>query len=241
MSYLDSGEEPRVCLLTGAGGRLGNEFCTLFAGSFDVAAVTRRRVPAVSDQHRGYFDPCAGTDVPTVEPEIFTIEADLEDPTSCERIVELTLARFGRIDLLVNAAADVRYERLTTAATDPSALSRAFAVNAVAPMQLAATVARQFWDGRFRENQVYNRNVVNISSGAGVGHTGVPGLAAYSASKAALNFLTRFLADEFRGFGVRVNAVAPTTFPQLIATSEVAKEIVRLDGSRENGEIISLG
>jgi NAD(P)-dependent dehydrogenase (short-subunit alcohol dehydrogenase family) len=239
MSYHE--DERRVCLLTGAGGRLGSEFCALYADAYNIAAVTRRRMPAVSDQHRGYFDPVADSHGDSYEPEVFTILADLNDDEACERIVELTLARFGRIDLLVNAAAHIQFERLSTTYTDPTSLSKAFEVNAVAPIRLASTVARLFWDGRFKENLSFNRSVVNISSGAGVGFTHVPGLAAYSASKAALNFLTCFLAAEFRGFGVRVNAVAPTSFPELIATSEVAKEIVRLDGARETGEVISLG
>src|SRR5206468_2717301 len=127
------------------------------------------------------------------------------------------------------AAAHVQYERLAATAETTASLDRAFYVNAVFPAELAATAAREFWNGRREENLEANRNVVNVSSGAGLGYTFVPGLAGYSASKAAVNFLTCYLAEEFQGFGVRVNAVAPTTFPDLIPTEVVTDHIVALD------------
>ncbi len=54
---------------------------------------------------------------------------------------------------------------------------------------------------------------MNISSTAGIyiypGH----GQSIYSASKAALNYLSMHMGDEFSSIGVRVNALAPTSFP----------------------------
>lgn len=230
--------ERKVCLITGAGGRLGSAFCSRYAAAYDIVAVCRDRLPAgVRTQDRWYVDPLAG---PHEDPSVFTITADLTDDGAIDRVVELTLARFGRIDLLINAAAFVQRERLTTLAESTAFLERALHVNATIPLQLAATIARRAWSDSPDENRARNRNVINVSSGAGLGFAPVPGLSAYSASKVALNFLTCALAGELEGTGVRVNAVAPTTFPDLIPTEVVADTLVAIDQDACTGQIIDL-
>jgi 3-oxoacyl-[acyl-carrier protein] reductase len=178
--------------------------------------------------------------VSSARDQVFTVTADLTDPGALERITELTLARFGRVDLLVNCAAFVQRERLTSLSESSYFLDQAFLVNATIPIRLAALLVRESWRDSPNENQAANRNVVNISSGAGLGVVDAPGLSAYSASKVALNFLTCYLAEELRGIGVRVNAIAPTTFPDLIPTSTVSDVIVQMDYSTDSGTIIEL-
>jgi NAD(P)-dependent dehydrogenase (short-subunit alcohol dehydrogenase family) len=229
----------RVCLLTGAGGRLGSDFCRRYGASYDIAAVCRRRRPDVADQDRRYVDPLR-PDRRHDAVEVFTIEADLRRPGEPERVVDTALAHFGRVDLLVSAAAHVERERLTALCESTSFLDDAMYVNATVPALLAASLARAFWDGRRAENVEQRRNVVNVSSGAGLGYVDSPGLAAYSASKVALNFLTCYQAAELRGMGVRVNAIAPTTFPELIPTERVSDQIVSVDSGELNGQIVEL-
>jgi NAD(P)-dependent dehydrogenase (short-subunit alcohol dehydrogenase family) len=234
-----SSAQRRVCLLTGAGGRLGSDFCRRYGASYDIAAVCRRRRPDVADQDRRYVDPLR-PDGPDEDVEVFTIDADLRRPGEAERVVDLALAHFGRVDLLVNAAAHVERERLTTLCESTSFLDDAMYVNATVPALLASSLARAFWDGRRAENVEQRRNVVNVSSGAGLGYVDSPGLAAYSASKVALNFLTCYQAAELRGMGVRVNAVAPTTFPELVPTEQVSDQIVAVDAGDLTGQIVEL-
>jgi NAD(P)-dependent dehydrogenase (short-subunit alcohol dehydrogenase family) len=64
------------------------------------------------------------------------------------------------------------------------------------------------------------------------------GRSAYNASKAALNVLTLHMAHEFQEFGVRVNACAPNTFPQVVATDDVARSLRNLAEGRINGKIL---
>jgi NAD(P)-dependent dehydrogenase (short-subunit alcohol dehydrogenase family) len=233
------GTEARVCLLTGAGGTLGRAFCRSFAGRYRIAAVYRASPPDVPTQRRRYVDPlapaaAAGEDGPAV----FAIRADLEDERQLARVVELTLARFDRIDLLVNAA--VRYGPGPVVEKNGGLddVARLFHLNAVVPLKLSALAAQMFWRDRDRENRAHNRSVVNVSSISGVNVYPHVGQGVYSATKSALNMLTCHMAAEFRAFNVRVNAVAPTTFPGVLTPEEVARAVVHLDEETMNGKIL---
>jgi len=241
MTSARSSSDRKVCLLTGAGGRLGSAFCRRHAHEYDIVAVCRARRPVgVADQDRWRIDPLVEEAGRLAGPEVFTICADLTDENAIARVVELALARFGRIDVVVNAAVFVERERLTTLADSTAFLENAFRVNATIPLQLAATVAREAWFDSVEDNRAWNRNVINVSSGAGLAFAPVAGLAAYSASKSALNFLTCALAAELEGLGVRVNALAPTTFPDLIPTAVVADTIAAVDGDTYTGRVVDL-
>ena len=233
--------ERRVVLLTGAGGRLGDAFCRRHAGTHDIVAVCRTRVPGVASQLESYVDPLA----PDVKPEenqtsVFTVFADLEQPGQVERVVELALARHGRIDVLVNNAGHQQHHPhgLIDGDTALHDFPRHLTTNVTVPLQLAVRTAQLFWRDRAAENRARNRSVVNISSTSGSRVYPQRGQALYATSKAALNHLTRHMADEFDAFGVRVNALAPTSFPGIVPTEDVADAIVRLDRESITGRVL---
>jgi ketoreductase RED2 len=127
------------------------------------------------------------------------VQADISDPASCQRLVDETVARFGRVDLLVNNAGwtTVVPHGDLDALTD-EIFRRTFEVNVFGTWQLtkmALPHLRQSPDG----------HVVNITSIAGVRPTGSS--IAYAMTKAALNHMTLLLAKSHGP--VRFNAVAP--------------------------------
>jgi NAD(P)-dependent dehydrogenase (short-subunit alcohol dehydrogenase family) len=125
------------------------------------------------------------------------ILADLAEADAPTRILAEAIARFGRIDSLVNAAGVT--DRATVAAATPALWERVFAINARAPMFLMQGVIHHL-----RTRQAPG-TIVNILSMNAYG--GTPELAIYSASKAALGLLTRSAAHAHRFDRIRVNGI----------------------------------
>jgi NAD(P)-dependent dehydrogenase (short-subunit alcohol dehydrogenase family) len=232
-----------VCLLTGAGGLLGDAFCHAYSGQYDILAVCHTRAPTVPSQHDTYVDPLdPATTVAENAGAVYTVKADLEKAGEAERVVDIALARYGRVDLLVNNAAYVRLHQPGLIDTDGvlSDFERHFTLNVAVPLRLASLLAQRFWQHRDQDNRAANRNVVNVSSLSATRVYANQGQGVYSASKAALNHLTRHLAAEFGVFGVRVNGIAPNSFPSVVRTESVAQGIARLDQEQVTGKILAV-
>ncbi|MFB4272899.1 SDR family NAD(P)-dependent oxidoreductase [Nonomuraea sp. GTA35] len=122
------------------------------------------------------------------------IPADLADPQAVRQLAE----NAGAVDILVNNAGVVPFS--PTADQDLAAYDAAFAVNVRAPFILVAQLAPKM-------AAAGGGSIVNVSSTAAA--LGMPPMAVYGATKAALESLTRTWAAEFAASNVRVNAVAP--------------------------------
>lgn len=228
----------RVCLFAGAAGLLGTAFCARFADEYDIAAVYRRRRPQVRAQDYFPVDPLAPDAPHGSERPIFAIQGDLSTQDGCQKIVDATLSRFDRIDLLVNAAVAPTWAPILGTDRLLNNAQEQLMTNVVAPLRLATVVAQTFWQGRDDENRALNRNVVNISSVAAMRIYAGFGQSLYAASKAALNQLTGHMADEFKSIGVRVNATAPNSFPALVSVDRAVSAIKTLDDGSANGTIV---
>lgn len=193
-------------------------------------------------QYESFVDPLdIEGPVPENDARVHVVYADLEQPGQPQRVVDIALARFGRVDLLVNNAAHVRLHApgLLDSAGSMADFERHFTMNVGIPTVLATQLANDFWLHRTDDNRSANRNVVNVSSLSG-SRVYRGGQAVYSASKAALNHMTRHLAAEFETFGVRVNAVAPNNFPGIVSTERVVEAVVRLDQESVSGRILAV-
>lgn len=129
--------------------------------------------------------------------QVETLVADLAGDETPKRAVAAAVDRLGRLDVLINAAGNT--SRGSIASADLQTFYSLFDVNVKAPlflMQEAAKVMKAQGGG----------TIVNISSMISYG--GLPQLAVYSASKAALNALTKHAAQEFAWDGIRSFAIA---------------------------------
>lgn len=232
------GNGKRVCLFTGASGALGSAFCRRYAREYDIVAVYRNRLPAAPSQEAAFVDPLDPDSRASLNRHpVFAVQADLQHETELERVVDVALARFGRIDMLVNAAVFSIWAPMGSSELEDSMLQQ-YQMNAVVPVKLAALVAARFWRQLSpEENRAARRNVVNISSTAGVYAYFNSGQSVYAATKAALNMLTCHMADELRSIGVRANATAPNSF-EIVPASRVAAAIAAFDRGNQTGQIL---
>jgi NAD(P)-dependent dehydrogenase (short-subunit alcohol dehydrogenase family) len=229
----------RVCLLTGASGTLGSDFCARYADRYSISAIYRHHVPGAPSQDAQFVDPLEPESALTENRHpIFTVQGDISVQADCERMVEATLARFGRIDLLVHAATFSVWSPMLGSDRLRRSATGQFITNVVAPLNLSILVAERYWATRQIENRMMNRNIVNISSVAGLRLYPRSGQSVYAASKAALNHLTGHMAAEFDAIGVRVNATAANSFPSLVPTARATDAIVRLDEGNDTGTVV---
>ena len=230
-----------VCLLTGASGRLGTLFCQLYRHRFQIVAVQCSRPvhqPAEVCWQIDPFNP--GVRQRVERRDVATLQADLSDPGQIPRVVDFALERFGRVDVLVNAAAIVRRVSLTGGERVAEHVTAMLDMNALVPLRLAMELAERFWRGRTEENAAFNRSIINVSSTSGAYIYPNVGQSGYGASKAALNMLTCHLAEEFAAFGLRANTVAPDSFPERVTTASVCDAIARVAAGDLNGRMLLL-
>jgi NAD(P)-dependent dehydrogenase (short-subunit alcohol dehydrogenase family) len=127
----------------------------------------------------------------------YFIAADLADPAAAGEIMAASIAHFGRVDLLVNAAGLT--DRASLVDGDLRVWDRLFAVNARAPFFLMQALIK---DLRVRRAPGAIVNILSMNA-----HCGAPDLAIYSATKGALSTLTRNVANAHLADRIRCNGI----------------------------------
>lgn len=138
------------------------------------------------------------------------VPADLCEPHEIERVVPTVLERFGRLDIAFNNAG-YQEPRALLADQPAETYDRVFDTNL-----RAVFLAMQ---SEIRAMLPAGGTIVNNASVSGVRNPN-PGLALYSASKAAVISMTRSAAMEYADQGIRINAVSPgrVTTPMMLAS-----------------------
>lgn len=183
----------KVALVTGANRGMGLETCRALAQRGYQVVLTSR------DQRLGQQ---ATRSLVQQGLSVTYFPLDVTDEGSIQHLKRALEERFGRVDVLVNNAAIYPDEGRSVLEVELETLRATMATNFYGPLLLC-----QAWvPGMMTRG--YGR-VVNVSSQAGQLSTMGDYAPAYSATKAALNALTRMVSDAARGANVLVNAVDP--------------------------------
>ncbi|KAK3628015.1 hypothetical protein LTR56_018878 [Elasticomyces elasticus] len=183
--------EGKVAIVTGASRGIGEGI------AFDLACRGAKvTLTYSSDRSKESTDALVKRISSEANSEAIAIQCDLKLPESPKQIVEATVKAFGHVDILVNNAAVIDDKRVE--AIKPEDFDELFHTNTRAPLLLLQAVLPHLRrPGR----------IINISSvGA---RCAFAGMSLYSASKAALEGLTRVWAAELGVDGTTVNAIQP--------------------------------
>ena len=178
----------RVAVITGGGTGIGRGAALVLAEhGADIVLAARRTEPLEST---------AG-EIEALGRRALTVPTDVTDPDACRRLVDITLADLGRIDVLVNNAGGAETKPISKWTDDEWHEVLALNLGSVWHLSRAAATP-MLAQGKGA--------IVNISSGASL--LAMPQAAPYAAAKAGVNNLTGSMAAAWTGRGVRVNAIA---------------------------------
>ena len=181
----------RVAIVTGASSGLGARFAQVLEGAGAKVVMAARRV----DRLEALAATMDGA---------LAVECDLSDPEAPAKLVDLTLAECGRVDVVVNNAGINHVEPATVQSGD--VFRDELQINLIAPFDLARMAAAAMIESGT------GGSIVNIASVWGLAGVGQIPDAGYAASKSGLIGMTRELAAQWARSGVRVNALAPGWF-----------------------------
>ena len=210
---VDYGLQDKVALITGANNPRGIGAATAFAFARVGAkvALVYKRIPRKFDKDKTnrngvdrYFEANAGnadaveSRLREMHADYLILESDISDEDAVRNVYSAVLRRFGRIDILVNNAADGDMDGLDTIEKiTQNVIDETFAVNVRGSILMTRELIHHRGD--------YGR-IINLSTDAAQVFAGQ---IAYGASKATLEALTRSIALEVAKYGITVNCVAP--------------------------------
>ncbi len=219
-----SGLNGRVAVVTGGGRGIGAGIARLFAR--EGAAVVVNDLGVNLDGSGGDEGPAAEVvaEITGAGGSAVADHGDVSDPATGERLVRTAVERFGRFDVLVNAAGIQRYGTVET--TDEAVWNEVLAVNVTSIFLFAKHLVPLM-------RAVGGGSIVNISSvQAFVTQTDV---VAYAASKGAINALTRAIAVDHAHEQIRCNAVCPGS----VDTPMLRSSAARFAGDRGAADVLA--
>ena len=149
--------------------------------------------------------------------DYLVLESDISSEEAVKEIYTQVLAKYGRIDVLVNNAADGDMDGIDTIETiTPSVIDDTFAVNVRGTLMMIREMIHHRGD--------YGR-IINLSTDSAQVFAGQ---ITYGASKATLEALTRSIAMEVGQYGITVNSVAPGPTQTGWIDEELEKAVIPL-------------
>jgi len=191
----------KTAIVTGGGRGLGEQIATAFAeAGADVVLCSRKK--AVCEEAAGRIEALGA--------KTLALECDVTNRAQVDRVVEETVKKFGKIDILVNNSG------ATWGA--PAEEMPAEAWEKVMNVNVTGTFHMSQAAGKVMIKQGHGK-IINISSVAGLGGVdpSIMDTIGYNTSKGAIITFTKDLAAKWGRYGINVNAIAPGFFPTKMA------------------------
>ena len=179
----------KVAVITGASSGIGAGTAKLFASEGASVVLVARRQEAL-DKIAGEIEAAGGV--------CMTAAGDVTNQADCENVFNKVIERFGRVDVLVNNAGDGD-QHMTCAKCTDEMWYRMIELNQTSVLRFCREALKYM-------TAQGSGTIVNLSAIAGVyGNAGV----SYSAAKAAVIAMTKNIAVQYAGKGIRCNAICP--------------------------------
>ncbi|HLI15428.1 MAG TPA: SDR family oxidoreductase [Acidimicrobiales bacterium] len=205
--------EGRVAIITGAGRGLGRAHALLFAREGARLVLNDAGTSPDGTGRDAAAAAAVADEVRALGGEAVADSADVSRFETGERLVNLALEAFGRLDVVVNNAGILRDRMLVNMSEQE--WDAVIAVHLKGHFALTRFAAAH-WRAEAKAGRRVEAAIVNSSSTSGL--KGNPGQANYGAAKAGIAALTIIAAQELARYGVRVNAIAPLVRTRMTAT-----------------------
>jgi NAD(P)-dependent dehydrogenase (short-subunit alcohol dehydrogenase family) len=196
MAYAGLNISGKVCFVTGGTSGIGRAIALGFAQAGARVAAGSSSADKVSAIQK------------ELGAEHFAVQTDVSNEQSVRNAIERTVAKFGRLDALVNAAGIIK--RQPSLEMPPTEFERVLRVNLTGSFIVAQAAGRVMKEQNPDDKGQRGAIVFIASLNSYISLTEV---LAYACSKSGVLGLVRGLANEWAQYGIRVNGIAPGVFP----------------------------
>lgn len=215
-----------VAVVTGGGDGIGRGCALILAyqgASVVVSDINIQKAQAVADE------------IAKMDGNAFAVECKVLNEPDLKALIDATVAKYGKINILVNNAGLGGGGRENPYKIDLDYVRRIYAINVFAPWQLSKLAAPLMQKAGYG-------SIVNITSMSSIDKE--PNMSIYGSSKAALNAMAANLAYDLGPMGVRINNVGPgatrTAALNSILTQQIEEAMLKHTPIRRLGEVADI-